>query len=222
MDHPTKQIPHVIHLLTEGSPEEQKTALETYFLPTASFTHPLCRVPSFAARRIPLLDASIDSRWVIGMIYRWYKILSPRIQVTVTVHTGGGGAGGGVQLIPNDGPQTQTLFIDITQIFQLFFVPWQSPLHLTTILRLERHPNPNPDKPQDQDQNQAQDLYYIAHQEDLYQSHELLKIFLPHQITDVVMLGLQLLATLLCVLGALAGAPVTALQQRRTVRAKIV
>jgi hypothetical protein len=80
-----KQIVHVIHLLAEGSPAEQQHALNTYFLSDASFTHPLCRVPSFAGVALPVVG-EVDSRWVIWMIYRWYKILSPRIELTVECH----------------------------------------------------------------------------------------------------------------------------------------
>lgn len=72
----------LIHQLTEGSPADQKDALETYFLPDAFFIHPLCRVPSFKNRRVPFLGV-INSRWAIWMIYRWYKILSPRILLNV-------------------------------------------------------------------------------------------------------------------------------------------
>lgn len=79
---PVKEIPYLIHTLTEGSPLAQKTALETYFHPTASFVHPFCRVPSFSNLSIPLIGV-INSRWVIWMIYRWYKILSPRIVLDV-------------------------------------------------------------------------------------------------------------------------------------------
>jgi hypothetical protein len=77
-----KEIPHIIHTLTEGSPLEQKNALETYFHPNASFEHPFCRVPSFSKFTIPMIGV-INSRWVIWMIYRWYKILSPRIILDV-------------------------------------------------------------------------------------------------------------------------------------------
>jgi hypothetical protein len=77
-----KEIPHIVHNLTEGSPVEQKHALETYFRPNASFEHPFVRVPSFSKASIPLFG-EIDSRWVIWMIYRWYKILSPRIILDV-------------------------------------------------------------------------------------------------------------------------------------------
>lgn len=77
-----KQISNIIHSLTEGSPVDQKTALETYFLPDSGFIHPLCRVPSFKSYTIPLIG-EINSRWVIWMVYRWYKILSPRIVLNV-------------------------------------------------------------------------------------------------------------------------------------------
>lgn len=65
-----------------GSPSEQKEALETYFAPNASFVHPFCRVSSFTNVSVPLVG-EINSRWVIWMIYRWYKILSPKILLTV-------------------------------------------------------------------------------------------------------------------------------------------
>lgn len=77
-----RQIPTVIHHLTTGTPTDQKSALDTYFLPDASFYHPLCRVPSFSHVKLPLVG-QIDSRWVIWMVYRWYKILSPRIELDV-------------------------------------------------------------------------------------------------------------------------------------------
>ena len=77
-----KQISSVIKSLTEGSPADQENALDTYFLPDSSFIHPLCRVPSFKNYAVPLIG-EINSRWVIWMIYRWYKILSPRIVLDV-------------------------------------------------------------------------------------------------------------------------------------------
>lgn len=77
-----RQVSHVIHLLTEGSPADQRDALEAYFLPDATFVHPLCRVPSFSHVSLPFIG-EINSRWVIWMIYRWYKILSPRILLDV-------------------------------------------------------------------------------------------------------------------------------------------
>lgn len=66
------EIPQVIHLLTQSPPSTQRKTLETYFTPSASFTHPFCRTGSFEG-----------SRWLIWCIYRWYKIMSPKIEISV-------------------------------------------------------------------------------------------------------------------------------------------
>lgn len=82
MEHPVKEIAGVISTLTKGSPSEQEETLNNYFLPNASFTHPYCRVPSFDKGKIPFASG-IDSRWLMLGIYRWYRTLSPRIDLTV-------------------------------------------------------------------------------------------------------------------------------------------
>ena len=66
------EITAIIHHLTQSSPSLQRRTIETYFTPSASFTHPFCRTGSFEG-----------SRWLIWCIYRWYKILSPRIEISV-------------------------------------------------------------------------------------------------------------------------------------------
>ncbi|CAL3965492.1 unnamed protein product [Diplocarpon coronariae] len=176
MDHPKRQISQVIHLLTEGSPADQKDALDAYFLPDSSFVHPLCRVPSFSHFNLPLVG-EINSRWVIWMIYRWYKILSPRIVLA----------------------ESSILFVDIRQIFSLFFVPfYKSNVRLTTKLKLVRSENDG--------------KYYIQSQEDLYQTNEWVKFFWPGGSTIIWLW--QLFATGLCLLGALMLAPVTWFEQR--------
>ncbi|KAI1297560.1 hypothetical protein EDD11_007033 [Mortierella claussenii] len=82
MENPVKEIPYVIHSLTEGGPAEQEQALETYFTSNCAFMHPYCRVPSFSDLSVPLIGV-INSRWVLWMIYRWYKFLSPKIVLEV-------------------------------------------------------------------------------------------------------------------------------------------
>lgn len=77
-----KEIAGVITSLTCGTPDEQKATLGSYFLPNASFSHPFCRVPSFSKGAIPLAS-DIDSLWVILGIYRWYRSLSPHIDIKV-------------------------------------------------------------------------------------------------------------------------------------------
>jgi hypothetical protein len=192
----------VIHLLVEGSPSDQKNTLEAYFVPHASFTHPLCRVPSFSHYSFPLIG-EIDSRWVIWMIYRWYKILSPRIILDVecggkypsfnskrSVHN----------YILEFNQKSSILFVEIRQIFSLFFVPfYKSNVHLTTKLHLVYCKN---------DQK-----YYIRSQEDLYQLNEVVKFFWPGGATIIWLW--QMFTTALCLFGALALAPVTRMEQKQ-------
>ncbi|KAH6717396.1 hypothetical protein BKA61DRAFT_719399 [Leptodontidium sp. MPI-SDFR-AT-0119] len=184
MDHPKRQISHVIHLLTEGSPADQKDALDAYFLPDAAFIHPLCRVPSFSHFNLPFVG-EINSRWVIWMIYRWYKILSPRIVLDVECD--------------EFNQKSSILFVEIRQIFSLFFVPfYKSDVRLTTKLKLVH--------------SEHDGKYYIKSQEDLYQTNELVKFFWPGG-ASIIWLW-QLFATGLCILGALLLAPVTWIEQR--------
>ena len=72
MENPVKEIGSVVRTLCQGTPSAQHQALETYFTQDASFTHPFCRTGSFNG-----------SRNVISYIYRWYKILSPRIEISI-------------------------------------------------------------------------------------------------------------------------------------------
>jgi len=186
MDHPKRQASNVIHLLTEGTPAEQKEALETYFLPDATFVHPLCRVPSFSHISLPLLG-EVNSRWAIWMIYRWYKILSPRIILDVECD--------------EFNQESKILFVDIHQIFSIFFVPfYKSDVRLTTKLGLV--------------QSTGDNKYYIKSQEDLYQLNEVVKFFWPGGATIVWFW--QIFATFLCIVGALMLAPVTWMIQRQS------
>lgn len=69
---PVKEIPAVIHLLTQSPPSLQRATIEKYFTPDAAFSHPFCRTWS-----------GPNSRWLVNATYRWYKIMSPRIDLTV-------------------------------------------------------------------------------------------------------------------------------------------
>ena len=77
MEYPTKEVREVIRKLTQGTPEEQRETLGFYFTPDAAFEHPFCRITSFY-KTIPFLG-DIESRWLLYMIYRWYRFLSPEI-----------------------------------------------------------------------------------------------------------------------------------------------
>lgn len=88
MENPVSQIPLLIHGLTTHPALHQQHLLSSFFLPNASFSHPLVYVPPFALRipnpltNLPLV--ALDSRDVILAIYRWYRMLSPRIHMRIT------------------------------------------------------------------------------------------------------------------------------------------
>jgi hypothetical protein len=67
-----KEIPGVIHLLTQSPPSLQRAAIDKYFTIDAAFSHPFCRTWSFP-----------NSRLLVAATYRWYKIMSPQIDLTV-------------------------------------------------------------------------------------------------------------------------------------------
>lgn len=69
MENPLEEVDAVIYKLTTGSPRLQQQTLEHYFTPNASFTHPFCAVNG--------------SRNQILSIFRWYKVLSPEIEIEV-------------------------------------------------------------------------------------------------------------------------------------------
>ncbi|KAK0292934.1 hypothetical protein LTR35_000965 [Friedmanniomyces endolithicus] len=106
MDDPVREITDIVLRLTQGSPKTQAQTINQYFTPNASFTHPFCRTGSFEG-----------SRWLIHAIFRWYKIMSPRVKAQVN------GIGTG------------------PPIFAIWFVPFhRSPVTLTTKLQLTRKP----------------------------------------------------------------------------------
>jgi len=97
--------------------------------------------------------------------------------------------------------KSKILFIEIRQIFSLFFVPfYKSDVRLTTKLSLV--------------QSAENHKYYIKTQEDLYQLNEVVKFFWPGGAT--VIWVWQMLATFLCIVGALMLAPVTWMFQRHS------
>jgi len=119
------------------------------------------------------------------MIYRWYKILSPRIILNVECD--------------EFNQESSILFVDIHQIFSLFFIPfYKSNVRLTTKLHLVHSPNDG--------------KYYIQSQEDLYQLNEVVKFFWPGGATIIWLW--QVFATGLCILGGLMLAPITWVEQR--------
>jgi hypothetical protein len=69
MDDPQQEIEGVIVRLCTANRKDQELALKQYFTSDASFAHPFCSVT--------------NNRDEIIRIYQWYKILSPKIAVSV-------------------------------------------------------------------------------------------------------------------------------------------
>ncbi|KAI8363421.1 hypothetical protein B0O80DRAFT_433659 [Mortierella sp. GBAus27b] len=187
MEHPAQDISSVIHTLTQGSPEEQRCAIETYFTSDVAFQHPFCRVPSFSDIQVPWAG-KINSRWVIWMIYRWYKVLSPTIVLKVhsTVYD----------------EQQQVIYSQISQVFSLWFVPfYKAHVNLLSVLHLSPSRN----------DLTGINKYYIKKQEDHYQFNEFVKFVFP--LSNVVLGLWQISVAISCVVGALLFAPITWLEQ---------
>ncbi|KAK4546282.1 hypothetical protein LTR36_001959 [Oleoguttula mirabilis] len=186
MDDPIQDCHSVVHTLCQGSPKEQEEAINTYFTPNASFTHPFCRTSSFDG-----------SRLLIHSIFRWYKIMSPKIDLKINSV-----AFDEVNLI---------LYINISQVFAIWFVPFhRSPVTLTTMLHLTQPPNSR--------------KYYIKSQNDLYQVDQFVRFFAPWGLGDAVVLFWQFWATIFCTILAVIFAPFAWLEQsyaeKRTTRAE--
>ncbi|KAI9833735.1 MAG: hypothetical protein M1819_003468 [Sarea resinae] len=181
MEDPVKEVPDVIKHLTQTPPSVQRATIETYFTPSASFTHPLCRTGSFA-------NSTVNSRWFIWMIYRWYKIMSPRIELEVSS-------------VAYDA-QTLRLYVSLSQIFRIFIFPWfRAHVELVTVLQLTR------DKPTGK--------YLISSQNDLYQVNEIFKFadfFVP--VGQAVVFVAQVVGTLASALLALLFWPVSWAEER--------
>ena len=65
-----------------GAWEEQERALRDNYTPNASFVHPFCRVPHFNNGDVPFFGW-LNSRFLLLSIYRWYRILSPKIEMKI-------------------------------------------------------------------------------------------------------------------------------------------
>jgi hypothetical protein len=100
----------------------------------------------------------------------------------------------------------QILYVSISQIFSLFFVPFYAPkVNLVTVLHLSHDTNSN--------------KYYIESQQDLYQLNEFVKFVWPGGAT--LLLLWQWMNTLLSIAGALVLAPVTWMEEKNAEREKV-
>jgi len=127
------EIPAIIHQLTQGSPSIQQKTLEHYFTPDAAFIHPFCRKSRGPYPRLLILA-----------IYRWYRILSPNIELEVNSVGPSPGSGHDPSGMPRltsgslaFDPQNLILYVSIHQVFSLAVIPFhRADVALTTVLHL--------------------------------------------------------------------------------------
>ncbi|KAF2631819.1 hypothetical protein BU25DRAFT_455237 [Macroventuria anomochaeta] len=174
MENPVKEIAGVIHLLTQSPPSTQRQTIDTYFTPNASFTHPFCRTGKWP-----------NSRLLVAIIYRWYKIMSPSIDITV-------------QSVAFDKPNL-ILYVSIFQIFRIWLIPfYYAPVYLTSVIKLEYNDN--------------DEKYYIESQDDLYAIDQWIRFIAPGGWILVYLW--QFWASFFCVIGAIVLHPITLLEER--------
>jgi hypothetical protein len=129
MEHPVKEVRNVIRSLTQGTPDEQQDAVYRYFSPGASFVHPFCRVPSFVGVKVPGVG-ELDSRALILAILKWYKMLSPKIELEI-------------ESCVFD-QRTNLLYVKISQVFSIWLIPFhRAPVSLVSVLHLVPSPGPS-------------------------------------------------------------------------------
>lgn len=180
MDSPTTEISQVVHQLTQTSPSTQRSTILTYFTPNASFTHPFCRTGSW------FYSPTVNSRLLILYVYRWYKILSPRIDISVNS-------------VAYDAANL-TLYLHISQTFRIWFVPfYAAPVDLVTVLKLVREGEGR--------------KYFIKSQEDFYQTTGFARFAIPFG-GHLLMIAWQFIAMMLCMLGVVVFYPQTVLEER--------
>ncbi|KAF2147336.1 uncharacterized protein K452DRAFT_261770 [Aplosporella prunicola CBS 121167] len=193
MEDPQRDIRQVIHLLCQTPPSVQRDTIERFFTPDATFTHPFCRTG-----KLP------HSRLLIRAVYRWYKIMSPRIDMRINS-------------VAYD-PTTLLLYVHISQVFRIWAIPfYAAPVSLVTVLHLAYSAPDSHSSAVAAAEGAALAArepggrYYIAAQNDLYQVSEFVRFVWPGGFL-VVWLW-QLVATFFCVLGALLLWPVTLVEE---------
>ena len=94
------------------------------------------------------------------------------------------------------------------QLFRIWVIPFASAsVTLTTLLQLVEEPYPTPHQPD------KRSRYFIQSQNDLYQVNEWIKFASPFGILGLAVMTWQLIATALCVLGAVVMWPVSWVEQ---------
>lgn len=184
-----REIESVIKKLTTGTPQVQQNTLRRHFVADAAFIHPFCYVPRFT--RAPVLGFS--SLWVLLCIYRWYRILSPKIDITIDSTAFDEAQG--------------LLYVSIRQVFRIWFVPFYSaPVKLVTVLKVEKRAADSTGHLSARASDVVDSKWFITSQEDLYQMNDCIQFGLP-QIGNVIWTVWQLFSTVVCVVMSLLFLP---------------
>ncbi|KAF5653842.1 monooxygenase [Fusarium heterosporum] len=196
MENPVQEIAGVIKSLTQGTPDVQESALREYFLPNASFSHPYCRVPSISKGQFPLAGGLESIQLILG-IYRWYRTLSPHIDIKVDSAA--------------FDQQSGLLYVSLRQTFALWFIPlYKAPVRLVSVLQLTQlssESSSDEDEPNENSKPRRQNpKYYIASQEDLYPVNDCIQFLCPG-LGPFLWSIWQLYSTWLCFVGSLLFLP---------------
>jgi hypothetical protein len=187
------EIPPLIHNLTRSPPSKQLATLNKYFTPTASFTHPFCHTGSWD------LGNGWNSRWAIARVYRWYKIMCPRIAmrvdgVAVEYKGSGDKSSTGNSLALAEEKRIRVAYATVRQSFGIWIIPfYRADVRLVVRLSL--------------DYDEDAKRYFITGQEDCYPLDETMR-FLWFGLWRLVVLW-QIIAVFMCILLSWIGAPVS-------------
>ncbi|KAK8183155.1 uncharacterized protein BKA78DRAFT_257612, partial [Phyllosticta capitalensis] len=172
---PEQEISQVVRSLTQSPPSVQRETIDKYFTRNATLVHPFCRTGKFR-----------NSRLLIHGLYRCYKIMSPRVDISINS-------------VAFD-KQNLILYVHVSQIFRIWFIPFHyAPVSLVTVLQLEKH-------------SPYEDAYYIASQNDLYQTTDFPRFVFPPAFLLVWIW--QLFAMVFCNVAALVLTPLTWAEER--------
>ncbi|SPO04724.1 uncharacterized protein DNG_07409 [Cephalotrichum gorgonifer] len=126
-------------------------------------------------------------------IFRWYRLLSPKIQLTI--HS-----------ISFD-KDAEILYVNLNQIFAVWFIPfYKADVHLVTVLTLttdgaQASSRRRPGLQYSDVAAGKRPKYYITTQEDYYQANDVVNFFLPGLGPFLCRVG-QHIGTIACVIGA--------------------
>lgn len=184
-----RDIEGVIKKLTTGTPQVQQDTLRKHFVADAAFIHPFCYVPRFT--KAPVLGFS--SLWVLLCIYRWYRILSPKIDISI-------------DSVAFDEKQG-LLYVSIRQVFSIWFVPFYSaPVKLVTVLKVESRAADSSGRIAARASDVVDSKWFITSQEDLYQMNDCIQFGLP-RVGNAIWTIWQLCSTVICVIMSLLFLP---------------